>query len=150
MATFLSDQFNTLWNPAWNVAFIQRIINYNDDSVMYGYAFSEHWMWINNYKDLGYSFVVWKDYNCGKWMSLDSSSYTSGRFTPDVEQQMDAYFSSKTSPTEVAKFIGDIWVSAKATVDLVQSMSPSKSYSAVISQGSNNDDYYRICMHSSG
>ena len=63
----LSDHLNTLWHPAWNVITVKTIAS--SDTVVYGYAFREHWMWYNGFKLLNnvYSFVIWKDYNCQNW-----------------------------------------------------------------------------------
>jgi hypothetical protein len=46
----------------------------NSDSVVYGYAFRDHWMWYNGFlMDDGYyvSFIIWKDYNCKGWTSIN-------------------------------------------------------------------------------
>ena len=45
--TALSDHLNTLWAPAWNVFTIKSTAAY--DTVLYGYAFNNHWMWFNDY-----------------------------------------------------------------------------------------------------
>jgi hypothetical protein len=48
----------------------------NSDSVVYGYAFRDHWMWYNGYlmDDGKYvSFIIWKDYNCNGWASINSN-----------------------------------------------------------------------------
>jgi hypothetical protein len=47
----------------------------NGDSVLYGYAFRDHWMWYNGFlmDDQHYvSFVIWKDYNCIGWITYDN------------------------------------------------------------------------------
>lgn len=38
---------------------------------MYGYAFRDHWIWLNEYSDMKLSVVIWKDYNCHTWVGLD-------------------------------------------------------------------------------
>jgi hypothetical protein len=46
----------------------------NGDSVLYGYAFRDHWMWYNGFlMDDGHyvSFVIWKDYNCIGWITFN-------------------------------------------------------------------------------
>ena len=50
------------------------------DTVLYGYAFRQHWMWYNGYTVAGssgkyYSFVIWKDYNCVAWHSVGDSDF---------------------------------------------------------------------------
>lgn len=47
------------------------------DSVLYGYAFRDHWFWYNGYKTTDgtqYAFIIWKDYNCdpSNWVSYNS------------------------------------------------------------------------------
>jgi hypothetical protein len=52
----------------------------NSDSVLYGYAFRDHWMWYNGFlMDDGYyvTFIIWKDYNCITWSTIDSNSLIS-------------------------------------------------------------------------
>jgi hypothetical protein len=44
--------------------------------VVYGYAFRDHWMWYNGFlMNDGYyvSFIIWKDYNCNGWASINSN-----------------------------------------------------------------------------
>lgn len=77
--TGLSDQLNKRWDPAWNVVAVAN--NGHADAVLYGYAFRDHWLWYNGYLLSGgvytMSFLIWKDYNCLKWMNLgDSATYT--------------------------------------------------------------------------
>lgn len=46
-----SDYLNNLWAPAWNVVIIySNSLDINFDAVVYGYAFRNHWMWINGLK----------------------------------------------------------------------------------------------------
>lgn len=56
-------------------------INYLSDTVVYGYAFTGHWMWLNNYGDDHLSYVIWKDYNCGKYVTLSHSGYGTFDYT---------------------------------------------------------------------
>jgi hypothetical protein len=49
----------------------------SSDTVVYGYAFRDHWMWYNGFvmDDGNYvSFIIWKDYNCDGWASINSNS----------------------------------------------------------------------------
>ena len=41
----ISTNLNTLWDPAWNVIIVRT--KPGNDTVVYGYAFRDHWMWIN-------------------------------------------------------------------------------------------------------
>lgn len=81
-AVSLSNYLNGLWDPAWNVVivYIAETTTPNSDSVVYGYAFREHWMWFNGFRmdDGRYcSFIIWKDYNCDKWYTLNNNMGTS-------------------------------------------------------------------------
>lgn len=81
-----SNYLNDLWAPAWNVVIIlSRYSPINFDAVIYGYAFRNHWLWINGLKLYTFlengliyygSFIIWKDYNCLGWLTINS--YVSG------------------------------------------------------------------------
>ena len=43
----LSDRLNTIWAPYWNVLTIKTTAVF--DTVLYGYAFHNHWLWYNDY-----------------------------------------------------------------------------------------------------
>ncbi len=47
MALAISNDLNDLWDEAWNV-FVCSLFNSERDAVVYGYAFRDHWLWINN------------------------------------------------------------------------------------------------------
>lgn len=72
-AAGLSDNLTALWDAAWNVVVTIDVNGTQFDTVVYGYAFRDHWMWYNGFKrndDKYTSFVIWKDYNClGNWFS---------------------------------------------------------------------------------
>jgi hypothetical protein len=46
------------------------------DAIVVAYAFRDHWMWFNGYSYQGrtFSFVIWKDYNCVTWNSVDDTA----------------------------------------------------------------------------
>lgn len=74
MAKTISDDLNTAWDPAWNV-FVIGFDNPDQNGVVYGYAYKDHWFWENNYHKAGVatnkSFIIWKDYNCDHWGNFD-------------------------------------------------------------------------------
>lgn len=84
----LSTELNTLWAPAWNVIIAYHHDGSNSDVVLCGYAFNEQWFWMNGVlttMDNKYvSFVIWKDYNCIGWRSIEinydrlTSTFTQG------------------------------------------------------------------------
>lgn len=63
IAETISTRLNTIWDPAWNVVILRQAAGY--DSVVYGYAFRDHWMWINGVAvPETLSYIIWKDFNC--------------------------------------------------------------------------------------
>lgn len=68
----ISDALNAAWAPAWNVVIYSTSQAIDKaQSVVYGYAYNEHWLWYNYYT-INTSVIIWKDYNCGSWASLSS------------------------------------------------------------------------------
>lgn len=65
----ISMHLNSLWAPAWNVVIVFGGAAY--DTVVYGYAFHNHWMWINGVTRPGsagkLAYIIWKDFNCQVW-----------------------------------------------------------------------------------
>lgn len=71
----LSDKLNNEWSPAWNVVVLVNNPLY--DTVLYGYAFKNQWMWYNGVPVTVHvifgipnalvTLIVWKDYNCLNW-----------------------------------------------------------------------------------
>lgn len=45
--TALSERLNTMWAPFWNVFTIKTTAAF--DTVVYAYAFNNHWLWYNDY-----------------------------------------------------------------------------------------------------
>ena len=41
----ISDRLNARWDPAWNVVF--AVGRADSDTILYGYAFRNQWMWYN-------------------------------------------------------------------------------------------------------
>jgi hypothetical protein len=79
-ATGFATYLNGQWDPAWNVVVVVLPDSTNSDSVVYGYAFRDHWMWINGFQmDDGtfVSFIIWKDYNCNGWATINSNRLVS-------------------------------------------------------------------------
>ncbi len=71
--TNLSNHLNKTWDPAWNVYVIKSTTQ--RDTILYGYAFRDHWMWYNGYTLDGLiilGFIIWKDYNCQGWNDVAS------------------------------------------------------------------------------
>jgi hypothetical protein len=75
LAQYISDSLNAAYDPAWNVFVFELVGDPTLDAVVVGYAFRDHWMWFNGYSYLGrtFSFIIWKDYNCIAWVSIDNT-----------------------------------------------------------------------------
>lgn len=71
----LSENLETRWHLFWNVFVVVQ--SEASDTVVYGYAFRDHWLWRNNIrfnpssgpafihptgKNIG--LIIWKDFNC--------------------------------------------------------------------------------------
>ena len=82
IAQSMSTRFNLLWAPAWNVVLAKSVQPY--DTVLYGYAFRDHWVWINGVAVPSttkiISYLIWKDYNCNGWKSLTTMKASSSTF----------------------------------------------------------------------
>lgn len=80
-----------------------------DDTILYGYAFRNHWMWFNNYRLIadGIDFVVWKDYNCQAYQKVGTIEYDSQVYSGFSTTQKQAIVSTLSVYT--ATSINDIW-----------------------------------------
>ncbi len=74
----LSTDLEKKWDQFWNVFVVVQAAA--SDTVVYGYAFKDHWLWKNNVQFTGYTpplsppfnyltgknigLIIWKDYNC--------------------------------------------------------------------------------------
>ena len=78
LTSSISSTLNTKWDSAWNV-FVLKNSNADYNAVFVGYAFRDHWLWNNNYHN-HYTIVIWKDYNCATWATVDlsASAFSSG------------------------------------------------------------------------
>lgn len=76
----ISDALNSVWDKAWNV-FVTELSDYQTDSIVYGYAFRDHWFWLNNYGSDHLCYVIWKDYNCGQWVTFNHNGFGSFNYT---------------------------------------------------------------------
>jgi hypothetical protein len=112
--TAFSTELNRQWDEAWNVVVVHiNNARENVDSVLYGYAFRDHWMWFNGYAmDDGYyvGFIIWKDYNCLAWNTireLDFSADTT--FDATTNALITAAFTNFKSHATY----GNVWVTAE-------------------------------------
>ncbi len=140
----LSTHLNTLWDPAWNVITVKTVDT--SDTVLYGYAFREHWMWYNGFRLSGnvYSFVIWKDYNCQDWGTVGAIQKGATDFTTEEQTQIKNSINSSADKS-------DIWLIAKTFMNSLKSQTlfkgDSTAYSLVLSQDNTSTSYYgRICM----
>lgn len=140
----VSNYLNDLWDPAWNVVVVYvNTPGSNGDSVLYGYAFRQHWLWLNGYKtndDHYVSFIVWKDYNCaGNWFDVSNSSNIHSTFSEDETAALRLKFSSYR---QIGSY-DDVWGTAKYIIDDMGN----PSNTMVISQISDTFMYGRVCTN---
>jgi hypothetical protein len=149
-----STELNRLWDPAWNVVVVYITDGTNSDSVLYGYAFRDHWMWYNGFlMNDGYyvSFIIWKDYNCNGWASINHNTLT-----------MQVYQGVNTFPTAtnglVYQFLTnfgvnreeDPWGAAGTFLTSLQNSNVAfqgqdKAYTVIISQSISAVYFAKVC-----
>jgi hypothetical protein len=141
----LSTHLESLWSPAWNVVTINSPPY--SDTVVYGYAFNEHWMWYNSYEVNGFNlnFVIWKDYNCQNWQKVgEGNAFASGFTSSSFNDDLSSVVSQFTDRTV------NIWKSASSFLTKLAatpSLSGNKAYSIVMSQDNDSTYFYgRVCM----
>lgn len=93
IAQTISLRLNSLWNPAWNVAIAHNYPFF--EVVLYGYAFRDHWMWINAVMipsgDRALAYIIWKDYNCHTWKTVGEAKASSSTFTSEQLSVISSY-----------------------------------------------------------
>jgi hypothetical protein len=134
----LSNAFNQAWSPAWNV-FVFELLDPSVDAIFYGYSFNGHWMWFNDYAYQGryFSFVIWKDYNCKVWNTIDNSMLQTAFTANDANANIyttitKALTALQASPITVPfSAYEEIWEHTKLLTNQMQIINPSKTYSIV-------------------
>lgn len=120
-ATAMSNYLNALWDPAWNVVLATYKVGINADTVLSGYAFREHWLWINGYAmDYGnfMSFIIWKDYNCFKWYIIDAMYWGDGISRSYSSSVYTEFIYKISNYTDLANQ-NDIWGTANGFMDFL-------------------------------
>lgn len=142
----LSDEMNALWDPAWNVLLISGEVGY--DTILYGYAFRNQWMWHNGITIPGYAFVeyaiiVWKDYNCQTWSQL-----------PELMNQMTFttnqvnLIKAETAKVTSDQITNNIWGAAHTLVTAIEQKSDflTGGYTIIMGQRNSYSAFGYICM----
>jgi hypothetical protein len=128
----------------------------NSDSVVYGYAFRDHWMWYNGFlmNDGNYvSFIIWKDYNCIISSTIDSNSLASNLANSFDATTKNAIFSlvSSFSLTPSSNYL-DIWSTAYSFIPYLLSSNSifqgDKAFTVVMSQSGKAKYYASVCAKS--
>ena len=108
-------------------------------------------MWYNNYPNGEYilGFVIWKDYNCDRWLSLGDSSYQYSGLSSDQVGQINNAISAITAQWNV-----NIWIAAANFMESLTSLSDfsgsDKAFSVVMSENYDQTYFYsRLCVKSS-
>jgi hypothetical protein len=126
----------------------------NSDSVVYGYAFRDHWMWYNGYvmDDGNYvSFIIWKDYNCITWSTINSNKLVNGQTTSfDSSTSTAVYFAIGNYPYSTSPPVyNDIWAAAYNFIPFLFSFNSAfmgdKAYTVVLSQSIKAKYYASVC-----
>lgn len=115
VAQAISTHLNDIWAPAWNVAIVKAAQGSN--SILYGYAFRNHWIWINGVVVDGMSqrlsYVIWKDFNCGTWTTVGNAIALGSNFLSDQDAILSTYYFD-------IKAYNDIWLSGFNFVEYLQ------------------------------
>lgn len=147
----LSSHLNTLWASAWNVAMTYITDASNADTVVYGYAFRDHWMWYNGYQmDDGYyvGFIIWKDYNCAGWTTFNLNTDPTYNFADPVNDRIiNAFNTFKTSGKSVQN---NIWQTAKNLSETLEGMSDFSggAFTVLLSESANAAFFGQFCINS--
>jgi hypothetical protein len=128
----------------------------NSDSVVYGYAFRDHWMWYNGFlMNDGYyvSFIIWKDYNCIISSTIDSNSLASNLANSfDVTTQNAIYSGVAAYSVSASSNYLDIWSTAYGVIPYLinfdSTFQGDKAYTVIMSQSNNVRYYASFCAKS--
>jgi hypothetical protein len=122
---------------------IQNSANY--DNVVYGYAFRDHWLWVNGLNNEGvyYGIILWKDYNCNTYTSLAHEGFVAGgivysSFDTATKASIESGISAKASTNSY----NDIW---NAAFDIPY-VSPNTASTYIVSQDRTAKYYARVCI----
>lgn len=101
IAVGISTAVAAIMNPTWYVAYIYKPSEADQDfnSVCYGYAFRNRWIWTNNLTP-GVTVILWKDYNCAT-----PTSKTINDFYSDAILQLLGQYSKFTEFANLLPFL---------------------------------------------
>lgn len=152
-ANRFSTEMNRIFEPAWNIFVVYLTDKSNSDTVLYGYAFRDHWFWLNGVQmNDGYyvGFVIWKDYNCYAWYSFNPnsastplSSYNTADATGIYKTTIQPVYNAAVPNLQP----GNVWDSAyKLNGAYLTNPSTSSLAFTMIASESNKAKYYaRFC-----
>ena len=94
------------------------------DGLVYGYAFRGQWLWHNNYGPKGYTYIIWKDYNCMSKLDWSDTAQrgTGGSTNVNVTNlinDMAAHIESEATSLNFA--LDDVWRVTKAFNEKLES-----------------------------
>jgi hypothetical protein len=150
-AAIMSTELNTLWAPAWNVVIVCYTDGKNYDSVLYGYAFNDHWFWLNGFRlanKVYISFIIWKDYNCVTWTTYNPAdagnvASTYGGLTNTISTIIQGGNKALNRDTN------DIWVVAQDIQPKVMTagkiLQDKDAYTIIASKSATASFYARFC-----
>ena len=149
----ISGRLNARWDPAWNVVLILTIKV--RDSILYGYAFRNQWMWYNGVPNTAsghcVTLIVWKDYNCKDWKNIADGVSEASSFTTAQKNLIMTEIGKMTSDG----IKNDVWLTAFTMMDNLNKKTEFSSggYSGGYSVIFNQDDPYvygRVCRVGDG
>lgn len=151
-STFLNSQ----WDPAWNV-FLNYIDHQGEDSdtVVYGYAYRKHWLWINGIKmndNYHVGIVIWKDYNCNpaNWQTFNANlrRYTTeGSYSTEIQSSILTSLYRIKSQADYADIWGTAFRSINYLTDNNAYFQGDKAFTIVMTQSHSFDTklFARFC-----
>lgn len=146
-ATGMSTYLNGKWGTAWNVVVVYITDIVNADTVVYGYAFRNHWMWYNGYTmqdGFFVSFIIWKDYNCDHYYEFNSNIPPALNYDLDSAAELNTFTSEQIATWTYE----EPWLAAFSYVDTLQKKSgfEGKAFSMIMSQSNQAYWFASVCI----
>lgn len=142
----MSERLNARWSSAWNVVLLMTSSVF--DSIFYGYAFRDQWMWYNGVPFASQSYnsaatlIVWKDYNCHTWKNIRAPNSDS-TFNTEQKSRIDTLVGS----IDASSVRSDVWQVAFQFANSLQAASEftSGAVSVVLTQDGDSSFYGYVC-----
>lgn len=126
------------------------------DIILYGYGFNDHWMWDNSYKlNEGYSvsFIIWKDYNCIKWVSFSQNGISPSSVQKSYSEDIAGIIMQIIFNPGQDLHMNEVWKSAQAIVNQLNSnstvsqhLATDRAFTVILSQSAYTIFNLRACF----